>query len=104
MTSLEELSVDAARILVQATTVDIFNEQDLSKRRQLMEKHWAADLTCCSVMGAYTGYDALDRLWDGEYHLFFCISRLFDCMTKESDSWAFAMFYLLDKHSCIELT
>jgi hypothetical protein len=77
MAGVEELSVDVAKVLVQATTVDIFNEHNLLKRRQLMEKHWATDLTCYTAMGAYTGHDALDQLWDGKYHLPVFISRLF---------------------------
>jgi len=60
------LSVDQARTLVQATTFDIFNEHDQSKRRHLMEKYWAKDVTCYSPFGEATGYDALDHVWGGE--------------------------------------
>jgi hypothetical protein len=65
--SLDILSVGQARDLVGATTFDIFNEQDQLKRRQLMEKYWATDVTCYSPFGVSVGYDALDQLWDGKY-------------------------------------
>jgi hypothetical protein len=63
----DKVSVDQARAIVQATTFDIFNEHNQSKRRELMEKYWAIDLICHSPFGASTGYDALDQLWGGEY-------------------------------------
>jgi hypothetical protein len=68
----DNISVDQARALVQATTFDIFNEHDQSKRRQLMEKFWTADVTCYSPFGVATGYDALDQVWGGES--FFSVS------------------------------
>lgn len=63
----KNLSVDEARALVQATTFDIFNERDQSKRRRLMEQYWANDLTCYSPFGVSTGHIAMDQLWDGQY-------------------------------------
>ncbi|KAE8450787.1 hypothetical protein EG329_005700 [Mollisiaceae sp. DMI_Dod_QoI] len=76
MASPENVSVDQARALVQATTFDIFNEHDQSKRRQLMEKFWAADVTCYSPFGVATGYDALDQVWGGLH-------------TDEKSTWVF---------------
>lgn len=67
------VSVDEARALVQATTFDIFNEHDQSKRRQLMEKYWVVDVTCYSPYGVATGYDALDQVWGGEYFSFLAL-------------------------------
>jgi hypothetical protein len=64
------ISVNQARALVQATTFDIFNEHDQAKRRNLMEKYWAADVTCYSPFGAAAGYDALDHVWGGKYSIF----------------------------------
>jgi hypothetical protein len=61
----KSVSVDQARALVQATTFDIFNEHDQSKRRQLMKKYWAADVSCYSPFGVAIGYDALDQVWGG---------------------------------------
>jgi hypothetical protein len=69
----DKVSVDQARALVDATTFDIFNEHVQSKRRQLMEKYWATDVTCYSPFGASTGYDALDKVWDGEYFVFLVV-------------------------------
>jgi hypothetical protein len=60
------LSAEQARAIVQATTFDVFNEHDASKRRQLMEKYWAPGVTCFSPFGIATGYDALDQVWAGE--------------------------------------
>jgi hypothetical protein len=60
------LSLEQARTIVQATTFDIFNEHDASKRRQLMEKHWAENVTCHSPFGIAEGYEALDQVWGGE--------------------------------------
>ena len=68
---VDKVSVEQARALVEATTFDIFNERDQSKRRQLMERYWAVDLTCHSPFGASTGYDAMDQVWDGEYLTFY---------------------------------
>jgi hypothetical protein len=61
------VSADQARALVEATTFDIFNEHDQTKRRQLMKKYWAIDMTCYSPFGVSTGYDGLDQVWVGEY-------------------------------------
>jgi len=58
-------TVEEARVLVQATTLDIFNEASASKRRPLMEKYWAEDITCYTPFGASTGYDAVDGVWNG---------------------------------------
>jgi hypothetical protein len=63
----DKASVDQARALVEATTFDIFNEHDQPKRRLLMDKYWASNLTCYSPFGVATGYDALDKVWDGTY-------------------------------------
>lgn len=60
----DKASVDQARALVEATTFDIFNEHDQPKRRLLMDKYWASNLTCYSPFGVATGYDALDKVWD----------------------------------------
>lgn len=68
--SPKNLSVEEARVLVQATTFDIFNERDQAERRRLMEQFWAPDVTCYSPFGASTGYDAMDQLWDGQSLLF----------------------------------
>ncbi|KAN0108607.1 hypothetical protein V8E51_008349 [Hyaloscypha variabilis] len=59
------LSAEQACAIVQATTFDVFNEHDASKRRQLMEKYWAPGVTCFSPFGIATGYDALDQVWAG---------------------------------------
>jgi hypothetical protein len=67
----DNVSVEQARALVEATTFEIFNKRDQSKRRQLMERYWAADLTCYSPFGALIGYDAMDKLWDGEHLTFY---------------------------------
>ena len=63
----ERISPEQAHAIVQATTFDIFNEHDQAKRRHLMERFWAPDVTCCSPFGVATGYGALDHVWDGEY-------------------------------------
>jgi hypothetical protein len=46
----------------EATTLDIWNEHDQPKRRDLIEKYWAADVTCYSPFGIAIGYDALDHI------------------------------------------
>ncbi len=56
---------DASKI-IQATTVSIFNEQEASTRRELMEKHWSKDIVCFSPFGAAEGFDAIDQLWQGK--------------------------------------
>lgn len=66
-TNQPQLTADVARAIVTATTFDIFNEHDQSKRRRLMEKFWSADVTCYSPFGAAIGYDALDQVWGGEH-------------------------------------
>ena len=63
--NMDKVTVDQARALVEATTFDIFNERDQTKRRQLMENYWASDITCYSPFGASAGYAAMDQLWDG---------------------------------------
>ncbi|KIM92778.1 hypothetical protein OIDMADRAFT_149980 [Oidiodendron maius Zn] len=73
---MDKVTVDQARALVEATTFDIFNERDQTKRRQLMEKYWASDITCYSPFGASAGYDAMDQLWDGLH-------------ADEKSTWAF---------------
>ena len=62
---LNKLDIKEARDIVTASTCDIFNQHDQVKRRQLMKKYWATDVTCYSAFGASTGYDALDQLWNG---------------------------------------
>jgi hypothetical protein len=63
---LDKVSVDQARPLVQATTFDNFNKHGQTKRRQLMEKYWVAEITCYSPFGASTRYDAFDQVWGGK--------------------------------------
>lgn len=63
-----EVSVDMAQAIVTATTFDIFNEHNQTKRRELMERFWITDIAFYSPFGVSTGYDALDRVWEGEYH------------------------------------
>jgi hypothetical protein len=62
----EKISPEQAHAIVQATTFDIFNEHDQVKRRHLMERFWAPDVTCYSPFGVATGYDALDHVWHGQ--------------------------------------
>jgi hypothetical protein len=64
------LSPEQAQEIVQAMTFDIWNEHNQSKRRQLMEKYWVPGLTCYSLFGVATGYDALDQVWTGQYNTF----------------------------------
>ena len=56
-----ELSQSTATAIAQATTVDIFNESDTSKRRQMMEKVWSPNIIGYLPHKAYTGYDELDQ-------------------------------------------
>jgi len=60
------LSPEQAQDIVQATTFDIWNEHDGSKRRQLMEKYWVPGVTCYSPFGIAFGYNALDQVWAGQ--------------------------------------
>jgi hypothetical protein len=62
-----ELSIERATAIVQATTVDIFNDRDQLSRRKLMEDYWSADITCYTPFGVSLGYDAMDQLWDGRH-------------------------------------
>ena len=59
-----EISHSTAKAIVQTTTVDIFNERDQSKRRQLMEKYWSPNLICYQPAGAGTGYENIDRTFE----------------------------------------
>ena len=56
-----ELSQSKATELAQATTVSIFNERDVSKRRQLMEKYFSPKITCFQPGSAASGYDNIDE-------------------------------------------
>ena len=55
------VSQSTATAIAQATTVDIFNESDTSKRRQMMEKVWSPNIIGYLPHKAYTGFDELDQ-------------------------------------------
>jgi hypothetical protein len=58
-----EVSHSTAKALVQATTVDIFNERDPTKRRQLMEKYWSPNITCYQTGNTGKGFDNMEQVW-----------------------------------------
>ncbi|CZR56537.1 uncharacterized protein PAC_06426 [Phialocephala subalpina] len=90
--SPDQPSVEQSIAIVQATTFDIFNEHDQLKRRQLMEKYWAPDVTCYSPFGEATGYDALDQVWGGECLVFSCLAAAWPLF---HDSYATCTLYTL---------
>lgn len=65
--SAYKISQEEASKLVEATTCDIFNEHDASKRRELMEQYWSKDIVCYSPFGEAPGFDAIDQVWAGEH-------------------------------------
>jgi hypothetical protein len=61
----DSLTNPQASALIEATTVNIFNEHDPKKRRELMAQHWSEQITCFSPFGANKGFDSIDQVWEG---------------------------------------
>ena len=61
-----ELAATRAFALIEATTVNIFNEHDAGKRRALMKEHWSDQITLYSPYGA-NKFDEIDQVYEGVY-------------------------------------
>jgi hypothetical protein len=60
-----QLTTTQASALIDATTVNIFNQHDPKKRRDLMIQHWSEQITCFLPSGANQGFDEIDQVWEG---------------------------------------
>jgi hypothetical protein len=57
------LTIDQAKDVMRATTLNIFNASDPNSRRKLMEQHWSPNVVCYTPQGTQAqGYDAVHTL------------------------------------------